>query len=242
MASVVKPRVYISYTWYTPGLKERVFDLAERLRQAGLDSRIDLYYSKSLYGLVPPDGRPGDSRDPWMVWQEDEIHEADFVLLVCTREYADRFESHPESGVWWDVHFMQEDLKSGRVDRRRFIPLGYGPYGYSAPFIPAFLKGVQYYDLTSSEGLDDLTRRIDNEFRARHPEASKPSDGPPAPFAPPSPAEERTGVFVSYSHEDKRWLDLLMKARRNREGLEQSSRIRAPRDASVPGVGVRGQP
>jgi internalin A len=54
--------------------------------------------------------------------------------------------------------------------------------------MPFFLKGSTYYDLSPSAdpfGFDDLLRRFKTEF------------------------PRRSGVFISYSHKDKKWLDLL---------------------------------
>ena len=216
METAARPRVYISYTWRTPGLKERVFDLAERLRAAGMDSRIDLYYGKSLHGFVPPDARPGDDRPPWTIWQEEQVRDADFIVLVCTREYA---ESPPGSGAWWDVRLMVEDLRSGRAERRKFIPVGWGAYEENAPYIPAFLRDAHYYDLGSpggfgvgDSGYEDLIRRIENEIRARNP-GRAPADvrpeAPPARDVARAEAARGAGVFISYSHKDRKWLDEL---------------------------------
>ncbi|MGH8605489.1 MAG: hypothetical protein ACREXR_22670, partial [Gammaproteobacteria bacterium] len=78
VTAVGRPRVYLSYSWHTPDLKRRVFELAEKLRENGIDSRMDLYYAKSLHGFTPPD--PIANRDSWEAWQEDQIRDADCVL------------------------------------------------------------------------------------------------------------------------------------------------------------------
>jgi hypothetical protein len=161
-----RPRVYVSYTWRTPGMKERVFELAEGLRAVGIDIRIDLYHGKSLHGFLPPDTSDSDDRPPWIVWQEGEVRDADFIILICSQEYA---ESTSTSGAWHDVQFMVKELESGRVDRRKFIPAGFGPYRQIAKYTPAFLESAHYYDLSSNEGfgLDDLVRRIKSEYQTR---------------------------------------------------------------------------
>lgn len=189
------PRVYISYTWHTPGNKERAIQLADRLRAEGIDSRIDLYYAECRHGFLPPEGSSGDPRPAWMIWQENEINAADRVLIVCSSEYYELAE-HPDdptgklSGTWHDVHFMKQNLASGSVTQSKFIPVGYGPYSQNSHLVLPFLKGGTYYDLSPSAqpfGFDDLLRRFKTEF--------------------PRP---RSGVFVSYSHKDKKWLDLLL--------------------------------
>ena len=147
----------------TQGLRERVFELAETLRENGIDSRMDLYYAKSLHGFTPPDPLP--NRDSWEAWQEDEIREADYVLVVCSREYG---ESPENSGAWRDVEFMKKDLESGRATLRKFIPVGFGAHEVRSQFIPSFIRGATYYDLTPDTsagfGCEDLVRRFRTEF------------------------------------------------------------------------------
>jgi hypothetical protein len=205
METVEKSRIYISYTWRTPGMKERVFDLAEALRAAGVDCRIDLYYTKSLHGFAPPGTRSDDDRPPWRIWQEEQIRDADFVLVVCSREYP---ESPVGSGANWDVHFMVEEIESGRAERRKFIPIGFGSYKQNSQYAPPFLAGAHYHDLSSSEEFEDLLRRFKSELRMRRYEQSSADrlDIPPVRGESQSSPTERTGVFVSYSHKDKKWL------------------------------------
>jgi hypothetical protein len=56
---VVKPRIYISYSTHTKGAKQRISKLARKLRDAGIDARIDLFYKESWYGFISPPPRPG---------------------------------------------------------------------------------------------------------------------------------------------------------------------------------------
>src|SRR5262252_6978835 len=95
MKAVAKPKVFISYTWRPddPGdpndrPEARGLDLANRLRAAGLDCRIDQYFLRSLHGFVRPQHRPSDRVEPWVVWAREQIQDADFVLLVCSAQYA----------------------------------------------------------------------------------------------------------------------------------------------------------
>jgi nucleoside phosphorylase len=173
---VSRPRVYLSYTLRTPGLRDRVFELAEKLRANGIDSRLDRYYGESLHGFSPPDPLP--DRDSWEAWQEDEIRSADCVLVVCSKEFN---ESPEGSGVWRDVQFMKRDLDSRRAALRKFIPVGFGAYEANKQFIPSFIRGATYYDLTPATstgfGFDDLIRRFRTEF-PRENEAIESSSSP----------------------------------------------------------------
>lgn len=169
----LKPRVYLSYSWRTNGMKSRAFDLAERLRAAGIDARLDLYYAESHHGFLPPRKHAGDDRPQWMIWQEEQVVDADRVLLLCTPEYFEsvEFPDDPDgkhTGAWCDVHFMKKNLSSGRVGDEKFIPAGFGSYEQNARYVPRFIEGATYYDLTARSregfGFDDLVRRLRVEF------------------------------------------------------------------------------
>src|SRR5262245_51807486 len=141
MNVVAEPKVLISYTWRddptNPDPLARGFALAEKLRGAGLDCRIDQYFHQSLHGFAPPERRPGDILEPWIVWAKEQIQDVDFVLLLCSPAYAtttwelstgqvltwdewhslsDDSRAQLQSGskkvpyTWWDWHFMAQAL------------------------------------------------------------------------------------------------------------------------------------
>jgi hypothetical protein len=68
-------------------MKARAFELAEQLRVAGIDARLDLYYAESRHGFLPARKHAGDDRPPRMIWQEEQVVDADRVLLLWTPEY-----------------------------------------------------------------------------------------------------------------------------------------------------------
>ena len=84
---------------------------------------------------------------------------------------------------------MIQDLESSRAERQKFIPVGFGPYALNSQYVPSFIKGETYYNLDSNEDFEGLLRRMRTQFRIRHP---------------------RTGIFISYSHNDEHWLNLLL--------------------------------
>jgi len=230
MAKVTKPIVFISNTWvnhqkddgsWERGIDERAIDVADRLRQSGFDVRLDWYFMKSFHGFNPPDVVNGDPRNPWTIWQETQIREADCVLLLCVPEYLD---TDPDKcacpGLWCDWHDFSDDdrlmIDKGLApyrDMRRIpglwydwhfmkleLETGVSPRGkfipvgfgsYNPDFVPMFIRGATYYNLDSNADYEGLTRRIESIHRQRNP---------------------RRGVFISYAHsDDSVWLDSLLR-------------------------------
>jgi hypothetical protein len=144
-------------------MKARALKLAERLFKAGIDVRIDYFYGKCLHGFTPPDPLP--DRDSWDAWQEEQVREADFVLVICTPEYV---ASPPTKGAGRDMKYIQDDMKSGRAEMRKFIPVGFDSHEAIAHLIPPFIRGANYYDLTAKGlegiGFADLVRRLKTEL------------------------------------------------------------------------------
>jgi hypothetical protein len=206
-----RPIVFISYSWVdikdqgqpTRVPDPRVRELADKLREQGIDVRLDVYFLHGMHGFAPPQRVAGDPRDPWLVWAGRQILEADAVLMFCTHEYADSDPNHGEiGGVWSKWRELDEaDRIQARVpalwwdwltiasncDERpqKYIPIGIGPY--HRDLIPAFVRGASYLNISDDSAFDALLRRIRQVWRERVP---------------------RRGVFVSYAHKkDQPWLD-----------------------------------
>ncbi len=201
---------------------ERGITLAEDLREVGFDSRIDNFFEFPKYGFTSPVGRSGDPKIAWKDWAEEQIKAADSVLLLCTPEYnsstmdqpwafrewhesiinPNLTQREPFAFLWWDWHFMLNELGSDVSKQWKFIPVGFGPYESNMKNIPPFVQGLTYYNLDSAEDVTGLQRRIRMEYYKRRP---------------------KQGIFISYAHKDEpKWMDLLLQhlAPLKRKGVE----------------------
>jgi hypothetical protein len=110
-------KVFISYSHDSEEHKERVLELAQRLRADGLLSILDQFLN----------GHPAEG---WPLWMERQIRCADFVLLVCTPTYCRRFmdEELPGKGLGsgWEAVIARLELYRGRGNSRKYIPVIFG--------------------------------------------------------------------------------------------------------------------
>ncbi|NJK32294.1 MAG: TIR domain-containing protein [Deltaproteobacteria bacterium] len=103
------PRVFISYAAQSEARKRQVALLAEQLRQDGVDAIIDLYVR-------------GSPEEGWGLWMENQVTQADFVLLICTEDFRRKAEaSHEPSGVNWEAMVVRTLHRRGRLNARMII-------------------------------------------------------------------------------------------------------------------------
>lgn len=177
-ASVNSPKIFISYSHDSPEHMNRVLDLCDRLRSAGVDCSID------QYEMSPEKG--------WARWTESQIEEADFVFAVCTETYLRRFKARDKAGIGlgakWEGAVITQELYDVEGNNRKFIPVLFSRD--DAIHIPAILRGVTYYEVSTEAGYESLYRRVTNQ-----PLIPKPELGGLRPMQP----RERKQLFPAIS-------------------------------------------
>lgn len=103
----VNPKVFISYSWEDIEHKEWALNLVDRLINDGIDAHIDQY-----------ELRHGDRLPQFM---EQEITNADYVLIICTPNYKEKADNR-QAGVGYEGHIISGALMQGHHERK-FIPI-----------------------------------------------------------------------------------------------------------------------
>jgi len=149
------PRVLISYTHDTPEHMDRVWNLSERLREDGIDCRIDQHEESPAEG--------------WPRWCLNQIEESQFVLVACTETYLRRYRGKEEPGKGkggnWEGLVITQELYNSQGKNTKFIPIVF--FAEDSQFIPLELQGSAKYKPGSDEGYEDLLRRLTDQPRRK---------------------------------------------------------------------------
>ena len=76
--SKCKPKVFISYSWDKEEHKEFIKEFSNKLKLNDIDSIID-----ADIPLTPDEG--------WIQWMKNQVNNSNYVILVFTQLYYDRF-------------------------------------------------------------------------------------------------------------------------------------------------------
>lgn len=141
-------RVFLSYSWDSPEHKQRVLELAQRLRNDGVDAWLDRFTP------FPPEG--------WQRWMENEIEKAKFVLIVATEKYAERFAGRAPAGtglgVNWEGAIITADLYDLGGRNEKFLPVIFSKQDDA--HIPKPLRRYSRFLLDTDAGYTALYRLI----------------------------------------------------------------------------------
>jgi hypothetical protein len=175
-------RVFISYSHDSENHKDRVLNLADRLRSEGIDCHID------QYEMSPKGG--------WAQWMDRQIEDADFVLVVCTEKYQSRFSGKDTSsgglGAKWEGAIITQDIYEAAGSSDKFIPVLFSPS--DSQYRPRVLRPVTYYNVSTEDGYEDLYRRLTNQPLIAKPELGKRRSLPPRQRQQSFPATSQPSV------------------------------------------------
>jgi hypothetical protein len=137
----LKPKVFISYSWSSPGHQARIRQWAEQLVNDGVDVVLDIW-----------DLKEGDDKYVFMekmVTDETVTH----VLAFSDSEYAEKADAR-KAGVGTESQIISREVYS-KVQQSKFLPVVCEFNGVGEPFLPTFFKSRIWIDFSSSEAAND---------------------------------------------------------------------------------------
>lgn len=142
---VNSPKVFISYSWDSPAHNAWIKEFATALRKSGIETILD------QWGLAP-----GSRLQSFM---EKGISQNEFVLIVCTENYKERFDQG-KGGAFVEATLIAEELRC-QGDTGKFIPIlrqGSGASAVPSPF--SDLVYIDYRDPVPDRQYDLLVQNL----------------------------------------------------------------------------------
>lgn len=128
------PKVFLSYSHDSTEHEERALGLSQRLREDGIESWIDQYEN-------------GTPEEGWPRWMLNRLDWADFVLVVCSETYYQRFRGKEEpgkgKGADWEGQLVTVEMYNSKSRAVKFVPVLFEEQ--DAQFIPEPLRATTHY-------------------------------------------------------------------------------------------------
>lgn len=156
------PKIFISYSWTNPDHEDWVISLAERLVSDGVDVIIDKWNLK--------EGQDKFSFMETMV-KSDDIGK---VLIILDKKYSEKAEKRA-GGVGTETQIISPKIYAD-VSQEKFIPIVTEKDEIGEPFVPTYLRGRIYIDLSEQEQFEENYESLLRNIYKR-PAFSKPKLG-----------------------------------------------------------------
>lgn len=179
-----KPRVFISYSWSTPGHCDRIRSYAERLVNDGIDvilDQWDLSEGQDKYAFMEK-----------MVTDDTVTH----VLIFSDQEYATKADNR-KSGVGTESQIISKEVYD-KVDQKKFIPMVCERQADNEPYLPIFLKSRIWIDFSSPEAANDNWERLLRVLYGK-PMHEKPTLGTPPSYLTDDASKPSLPTIGKYS-------------------------------------------
>jgi hypothetical protein len=137
------PTVFISYSWDSPQHKGWVRQFAGDLRAQGIDAWLDQW-----------EVQLGDDVTAFM---EQRVSEADYVLLVCTENFA-RKANERHGGVGYEQAVVTAEILNSRPARGRFVCVL--RQGTPSSAIPRYLQARLWVDCRDDGAYTEALQQI----------------------------------------------------------------------------------
>lgn len=157
---LARPSCFISYSWDSDTHKDWVRRLAIELTINGIQTYVDQW-----------DVRPGMDLAKYV---ETCVRESDFVLLVCTPNFAQKANSG-KGGVGYEKAVVTGEIFEG-CPSEKFVPILWR--GGAKESLPSYLKAMAYVDFRKKDkfkqNLESLLRHLYKSPRYVRPPVGRP--------------------------------------------------------------------
>lgn len=193
------PKAFTSYSRTSTEHTEWVRQLVNRLRDDGVEMILDTYKLK-------------EGQDKY-VFMEQMVTDPNMskVLVICDKRYAEKADAR-EGGVGTESMIISQEIYE-KVDQNKFIPVVTEFDENGRPYLPTFMKGRIYIDLSSEEKLAENYEQL---LRALF---DKPIHIEPPVGKPPSFLTEEAHVSTRTSSKLQMLKDAVRKDRPTVKGL-----------------------
>jgi hypothetical protein len=164
-----RTRVFISYAWENNDYRARVKSFAARLRQDGINARLDAWH---LRGQTIPE------------FMASEVRNADKILILCSPLYRTKVHAMEDgkdvSGSGWEAMLVTSAIWNSHRTRDQIVAVLF--QGTWAESSPDFLSALPYIYLTQERqfeaNYENLLRKLTDQ------QEEPPSLGNPVEFTP----------------------------------------------------------
>lgn len=194
----MKPKVFISYSWSSPGHQTRIRQWAEQLVTDGVDVVLDVW-----------DLKEGDDKYAFMekmVTDDAVTH----VLVFSDSEYAAKADAR-KAGVGTESQIISREVYS-KVQQSKFIPILCEFDDAGEPFLPTFFKSRIWIDFSGPEAANDNWEQLIRVLYGK-PAYEKPTLGQAPTYVttnvtlPPSPTGVKFAALKQAIAQEKQGLN-----------------------------------
>lgn len=176
------PKVFISYSHQNPEYEKHVLEFSNKLRSEGIDAIVDLYEESPAEG--------------WPRWMENQIRDADFVLIINCKSYYDKCYANniQGKGVSWEVNIAYQHIYDNNSHNEKFIPVCFDEEDFQYILTP--LKPFSYYNINNKDSFDNLYWRLRGVAKRNKPPLGK---------LRPLKEKSQKSMFVSSPIDIEKW-------------------------------------
>ncbi len=151
MDNIVKPKVFISYSWSSKEYEKRIMEIVDALRDSGIDTIFDKYNLKEGADLN--------------VFMEKIVNDTSItkVLIFCDKQYTEKADNRKGGAGTEPLIISPKVYNDGYPagENKKFIPIVMEKNEETGePYIPIYMTGRKYFDFTKPNFPDEFEKLV----------------------------------------------------------------------------------